>query len=503
MSILTINQTAVIMDVNVYQCNKDDATLFQIIDEVQFVEYPHCNGTAWSNFNLLPMDTVVVKAQFHVKQGTEEEPNVLRSIFVGAMMARQNGIEEFALESFTINTSEFLPNCDNIQEIEFSQDRDFIIPAGDCRNKIRLFRMPTLDISVPPVLGSGGVTEYYAAYELIYPFKVRWEEWRSLSGAGRCFPTPTQNWMVYANTTGWTPKISIKAEVEVQRNLLGLGVVVVDTKRYTTQFEHITWGVIQDPCDIPYAVEFNTLDSTGAISYEEIIANDADTVIQATITGDFSGYTADQLYGLLSLDAWSVGGVAYVQEIGTRLAVDADGVWKGNAVGTSLVATLTKVSANTMRLSAYIDYLYLPTDTKQFILSAKIREFHQSTSSSGATCLNEIEIISMTCGELEIIQVVNDNTIIVSGEVVTDEMRGVFAEAIVLTFVTATSWIVSGGTINGNPILSGTMAGNIVSAPVHPYTNSIVGNTIQGDITGTLNTSIIDIDGIGDMQIGC
>lgn len=479
MSILTINQTAVIMDVNVYQCDKDDATLFQIIDEVQFIEYPHCNGVGFSNFNLLPMDTVVVKAQFHVKQGTALSVIKWNNLIGSLIAVKQNDVEEFPLESFSINTSEFLPNCDNIQEVDFSQERDFIIPTGDCRNEIRLFRIPTLDIAG------------YSAYEFIYPFKVRWEDWRSLAGANRCFPDPTQNWTVYGNMSGWSLKFSIKSEVHDEET------------DHTTEFEHITWGTIQDPCGIPYSVEFNTLDSTGVVSYEEIIATDADTFIEATISGDFNGYTADQLYGILSLDAWGVGGVAYVQEIGTRLAVDADGVWKGNTAGTSLVATLTKVSNSTMKLSAYIDYEYLPTDSKQFILSAKIREFHQSASSSGATCLNEIEFISITCGELQIIQVVDANTIIVSGAVVTDEQRGVFADAVVLTFVTATSWIVSGGTIGGNPILSGTMAGNIISAPAHPYTNSNVGNTIQGEITGTLNTSIIDIDGIGDMQIGC
>jgi len=61
MSITGINQAAVIMDTNVFQCDKDDATLFQIIDEIQFFEYPHCGGTGYSNFSLLPMDTVTRK----------------------------------------------------------------------------------------------------------------------------------------------------------------------------------------------------------------------------------------------------------------------------------------------------------------------------------------------------------------------------------------------------------------------------------------------------------
>lgn len=482
MSIFTINMASVIMDVNVYQCDKDDSTLFQVIDEWQFFEYPHCNGTGYSNFTLFPMDTIVSKGQFYVKQGTALDQIVLNSIGVSIVAVKQNQVEEFPLESFSISTSGFLPNCDNVQEIDFSQERDFIVPDSDCRNDIRLFRLPTLDIAG------------YSAYELIYPFKVRWEEWRQLSGANRCFPAPTQNWMIYANQAGWSIKFSIKAEVEKKPG-------VALSQSQITEFEHIVWGTIKDPCDIPYSVEFNTYDSTGVNNFEEVVANDVDTFVEATITGDFNGYTVDQLYGILSLDAWGVGGVAYVQEIGTKTAIDSGGVWYG--AGGSYLATLTKVSNNTLKLSAYINYLYLPKDTNQFILSAKVREYHQSSSSSGADCLNEIAITAFTCGQLEIISVTSANVIVVRGMVVTQDFRDVFVDDLVLTFVTATSWTVSEGVIDGNFVMSGTVAGTIIKAPTHPYTDSIVGDTIQGEVTGTLYSSPTEINGIGDMQIGC
>lgn len=493
LTVAAITQTAVIMDVNVYECNRDDATLFQIIDEVQFFEYPHCNGNGYSSFSLLPMDTVVMKMQFHVKQGTELDPILLNKISASIVAVKQNEVEEFPLESFTINTAQFLPNCDNIQELEFEQDRDFIIPTGDCRNQIRLFRMPTLDITG------------YSAYEFIYPFKVRWEEWRTLSGANRCFPTPTQNWMVYANQTGWTVKFSINAEIEqrVRQDYI---------EAYRTEFEHITWGTIKEPCDIPYDIEFNTFDDTGAHSFEELIATDTDTYVEATITGDFNGYTVDQLYGILTLDAWGIGGVAYSQEIGTKIPVDENGVWYGT--GSTLMATLTKVSNSTLKLSAFIDYEYLPNDTNQFILSARIGYYEASASSSGATCLNEVMVDSFTCGELEIIKVNSANVIVVRGSVKTQEARDVFVDNMILTYVAGTPagagipavaahWTVSGGTIDDNPIASGTVGGTIIKYPPHPYTDANVGDTMQGNITGTLYSSITEITGIGDMQIGC
>jgi hypothetical protein len=487
------------MDINTLECNKDDSTLFQIIDEVQFYEYPHCSGVGYSDFSLMSGDTVVMKAQFHVKQGTTLEPVVLDQIIASIVAVKQNGTEEFPLETFALNTAGFLPNCSNIQEIDFADERDFIVPTNDCRVDIRLFRMPTLDIAG------------YSAYEFIYPFKVRWEEWRQLQGANRCFPTATQNWVVYAGLTGWSIKFSIKAAVTQTTVTTRIGQQW--SYKTTNNFEHIVWGEIKDDCEIPYSVEFITSDPTGVNTYEEVIAKDTDTLVTATIKGDFTGYAVEQLYGILTLDAWGIGGITYSQEIGTHIDVDDNFVWYG-LPATPLKATLTKVSNNTLTVMAFINYEYLPKDTNQFILSARVGEYRESSSSSGAGCMNEITLVTFTCGELQIIEAVDANTIIVSGEVVTSESRDVFADSLTLTYVAASGlpgtplyvaahWTVLGGTIGGYPISSGTITGNVIAFPAHPYTNTNVGDMIQGELTGSIYTSIIPITGIGDMQIGC
>lgn len=491
LTILGINQNAVIMDVNVLECDKDDSTLFQIIDEVQFFEYPHCEGVGYSNFNVLPGDTIIAKCQFRIKQGTQTNPITLRNFIGLTYVYKQTDVEFVELDSININTDTFQPNCDNVQEIYYWEDKNYILPSQDCRNRVSLIRKPTLD------------TAGYVAYEFTYPYKIRWEEWRqpqtnstarNLIGLGavawRCFPTPTQNWSIYANTPGWTPAFVIKAEV------------YDSSTEHTTEFEHISWGTIKDPCDIPYAIEFNTFDVTGLNSYDDVIMKDVDTKVVATITGDFSGYAESQMYGILTLDAWGVGGVNYALELGTHVPTDGDNsAWYGS--GGTFVSTLTKVSANTVTLTGYLDYRYLPTDTDQFILSARIGDYRSSSSSSGATCMNEILIYAFTCGNLEIISVTNANTIVVRGEVTTQELSGVFVEDMILTFITATTWSVSGGTINGYNISTGSVGGLIIKAPTHPYTDAIVSDTIQGELTGTIYASSTSITGIGDMQIGC
>lgn len=476
-NITGINQTALKMDVNTYACNKDDAELFQIIDEVQFFNYPKFNGIGYSDFILLPRDTVLTKTQFHIKMSYELELITMLNISFNIIAVKENGIDEIILETFTINTSNFTPNCENIQEIYFNQDRDFILPEGDPRKDIKLFRIPQLDIGT----GRSGLV----AYELIYPFKVRWEEWRRLDTNNRCFPTPTQNWMIYDNESGWSIKVSIKAEVE--KNILGS---CSKQNPYTTQFEHIVWGEIKDPCEIPYSVQIDTYEVAGIESYEGVIANDVDTYVEAVFTGDFNGIEASQLTGTLSLDAWGVGGVAYVQEIGDRLDVDEDFVWYG--ASSTLKATLTKVNNSTVTLSAFLNYLLLPTDTRQFILSASIKYYQQDSSSPDADCLDELFNDLFRCGELVITEVIDGDSFLVSGWVTTRELRNVYIDSMKLTFVSSTSWLIGvSGTIDGRDILDGAIAGgNIIKAPIHPYTNDNVGDTIEGDVSGVVSSGV-------------
>lgn len=446
--------SSLIIDVNQYQCDKDDPTLFRVIDEWGFLTYPYCNGVEFSNLNVFPRDTIVAKGQFYVKQGNADFPVILKKISTNIVVT--NSTNSFPLETFSIDTSNVIPNFDNVQLINFEQDRDFIIPFQDCRNTIRLMRMPTLDITG------------YNAYEFIYPFKVRWEEWRRLDGADRRFSFPTQNWQVYANQPDWSLKFTVNASVEYND--------------YTTDFEIITWGTIKDPCAISYSVDFETFDVTGGHDFETVIAIDQDTFVKTSIYGDFTNYTADELYGILHLDAWGVGGIAYSQEIGTIIPVDEDFVWYG--ANDTRVATLTKISNSRMELTAYLDYKFLPKDTDQFILAVTIREYVTDTSNSCDTLVN-VSVV-FTCGEFEIIEVGDADTIIISGIVDSDGVRDRWVEGLVLVRVTDSSWNVTGGTIDGEEIISGSVSGVMDSSPTHPYNNSLVGEYMHGEISGTV-----------------
>lgn len=473
--IFSLNQTALRMDVNTYKCDKDDSDLFKIIDEVQFFEYPRYTGTGYSDVNGFTGDLVLSKTQFHLKKGDSSQSIAMKEISFNIIATNENDIDDIILERFVINTSNFLPNCEYIQEIYFDQDRDYVLTEGDPRNDIRIFRVPQLDITG------------YAAYEFIYPFKLRYEEWLKLDIVNNCFPTPTQNWDIYDRESGWSIKASIKAEVE--KNIIDS---CSKDNPHTTEFEHITWININDPCDIPYSVQIETFDDTGLNSYEGVIANDADTFVEATFTGDFNTISASDLYGILSLDAHGIGGVSYVQEIGDRTDVSDDFVWYG--ASSTLKATLTKLNNSTVTLSAFLNYLYLPTDTSQFFITARLGNYRLDASSSGADCFNNLFIDTFTCGELVIVEVIDYWTFLVSGVVRTSELRDVYIDSMELTWATATTWgIGPAGTIDGRDILSGNISGgNIIKAPSSPYTSANVGEKIQGEVIGTITSGFSD-----------
>ncbi|MFI5404921.1 MAG: hypothetical protein ACHQ1D_00260 [Nitrososphaerales archaeon] len=469
---VTTGNVSTIIDVNAYQCDKDDASLFQVIDDWQFLEYPNCTNIGYSDFSVIPRDTVLSKGQFYIKQGAFDSPVTLNSISVNIIAT--NSESEIVLESFPINTIQFLPNCDKIQQISFEQERGFILPFNDCRNTIKLNRITTLDITG------------YNAYEFIYPFKVRWEEWRRLEEASRCFSFPTQNWSVYTNENGWSVKFSIKANVE--------------QNGYVTEFEHIVWGEIKDPCVIETSADFETFDVTGTREFMDVIAKDQDTLVVANVYGDFTDYEESELYGILGLDAPGVGGISYYQEIGTHIDVDANFVWYGESG--SLKAKLTKISDSKIELSAYINYLLLPSDTDEFIFSARIGDYRTTLSSPCETLENAL--VTFACAELGIIEVGDADTLIVSGIANAYGRRDVPIDDLVLVRLTDSSWNITGGVIDGKEVIAGTVTGVMQSNPQHPYNNDLVGNIILGEMYGQLYlselicTPVVDVRAFND-----
>lgn len=473
------DRTAILCEVDSYTCDKDDTTLFQIIDAVNFYEYPNCTGIGYTEVRGYARDTWLSVTQFHFKKG-----GLAKNISAKIIAFNSVTEESFELEKYTIDLSQYKPNCEQIQEIDFIEANQYNLPDGSCLGATRLMRMPTLDIYG------------YNAYEFRYPFKLRWEEWQSVFPSNDCFPSPTQNWIIYQQINNWAIKFVIEANVEGRRK----DDYAEDPKlRHTTNFQHFSNVIIKDPCNDTTAVELKTYKS--GVDIDDLIDSEANTTVEVIFKGEFANYSASNLYGIGYLDAPNIGGVNYIYQISTEEDNEDTDVLQGLSGGTR--ATLTKVDDSTITLKWEVAYQYIPNDADQFQLYARLG-YKPSTFSSSGTCPFEINSINFECSQFNIIEVESAEILVVTGFVETEDERNVPVQDMRLERITNKTWkILSGGVLGRDNILSGTVSTNSNNYPIHPYTDDLVDEQIAGTISGTANTSDINLNGIGDMQIGC
>lgn len=478
------DRTAILCEVDLATCDKDDPTLFQIIDNV-FYEYPECSGIGYSEVKGYARDTWLNVCQFWFKKGATAKTlsvvvDIVDAAYTGAGQQQQQD-QRTILEQYTIDLTAFPKNCEDIQEIDLVDLNNYRArPTRDCNDldRVRVRRMPYLDI------------HGYAAYEIQYPFKIRWEEWITVFPASICYPNPTQNWEGY-----------IGAGQQQQQQIRHVIEAAVEQDGHTTEFQHISNITIKQPCDDAIAKEIKTYLADGTTEIDDLIAQDQNTIIEVTFKGEFANYPASELYAIGFVDKPDTGGVNYIWEISTEQDNATDSWLQGTSSGVR--ATLTKIDDSTVKVAWQLVYNYAPEDAEQYVISARLGYKPASQSSSGE-CPVRINFINFECSNLEIIEVESTEILVVSGIARTNEEREVPIQSMRLQRVTNQSWtILSGGLIDGDAILSGTMTTNSNNYPIYPYTDTLVDEQIAGHIEGTANSSDISINGIGEMQIGC
>jgi hypothetical protein len=114
---------------------------------------------------------------------------------------------DFTLETKLFNT-EAAPIVSDIQVISISGMKGYKMGSGNIFNEFSFERKSSLDDAT------------YAYYEIIYPFKIRWEDFKSLSGVSPQFYNPLEkqsgynnDWARFYDGTGWLIKYKTKATV--------------------------------------------------------------------------------------------------------------------------------------------------------------------------------------------------------------------------------------------------------------------------------------------------
>ena len=99
---------------------------------------------------------------------------------------------------FTLEERTFVAGVDEIET------RDFILPIGAPQNEI--------------IWSEGFETVTHKQYNLVYPFKIRWEDWKVLFGVDNDFPNGNHDWVRYINTD-WDVKVNLYKELDVAQDI--------------------------------------------------------------------------------------------------------------------------------------------------------------------------------------------------------------------------------------------------------------------------------------------
>lgn len=270
----------------------------------------------------------------------------------------------FNLETKNISTSS-APVVSGVQNINVTETVGFKMGSGNIFNAFSLTRNTALD---------SGNNKFY---ELLYPFKIRWEDFISLSPVSNQFYDPAlpnngfnQDWARYFAASGWS--LIYRVQVTIEESGIN-NIIQQDSNVLAWDYSDATdWSeVIQS---------FDYLTST-AITGNVLL--DAKTTIKAifTKTSGSPPILADVI-GVMGVAPKDAGGVKIIREISTAHAHESDSPWI-SVLGNSLLKKSMLVNVYTFE--AVIDNAKLVAlfpGVTQFDFSARIYELPLPTQTA-------------------------------------------------------------------------------------------------------------------------
>lgn len=323
-----------------YIYNQTDATLFVVNGQTNFYDFPNDFNNATSGFSGYEGDTVLTRTQFKVAKTDADLQFIALQI-----RAEKTGEDPVILEQKIIEVASELVDCTGVKAIDFSETREYKTGTTQT-SEIYVKRLPSMD------------TSSYTYYEVQYPFKLRYETWRSLDTDVACFPSPKNNWSRYSTqTTGWSTTFNVIAGVEK-----------ISTS-FVTYYKHSSSLNIYPRTQNTYTTEVVLTNSSGVNTNSQILL-DENTTVTVTMTGDFATFPSfptgsTTYYGFISLDNNSVGGVDYQDITSTEYTKSDTSVWVNNTV------TMTIVDTSRIILTNSIDYTKLDNQSL-YTISSKI-----------------------------------------------------------------------------------------------------------------------------------
>ena len=209
------DKSSVLLQTNKVYEDLVDVDLFD--NDTVFIEHPY-SSTFYGKetIEMFPVDDVIANSLLQLDY-TGKEAQGIKIVSVQPSIILKHATEaDIILERAYINCENFdlVGSLPAIQDIDYTQDREFKLPVGDLRKTIVFARDYSNDLGA------------IKAWALSYPFMNRWEYWLKLAGitsipasvfsSSLPFKGVNNFWNRLANISGWT--LNYRTRLQIEQN---------------------------------------------------------------------------------------------------------------------------------------------------------------------------------------------------------------------------------------------------------------------------------------------
>jgi hypothetical protein len=209
------DKSSILLQTNKVHEDLVDINLFN--NNTLFIEHPYSSTFfGKETLEMFPVDDVISNSLLQLDY-TGKETEGIKIVSVEPSIVLKHATEaDIILERAYINCENFdlVGTLPAIQDIDYTQDREFKLPVGDLRKTIVFARDYAND--------SGAIK----AWALSYPFMNRWEYWLKLEGltsiptsifsSSLPFKGVNNFWNRLANAAGWT--LNYRTRLQIEQN---------------------------------------------------------------------------------------------------------------------------------------------------------------------------------------------------------------------------------------------------------------------------------------------
>ena len=357
------DKSSVLLQTNKVYEDLVDVDLFD--NDTVFIEHPY-SSTFYGKetLEMFPVDDVIANSLLQLDY-TGKEAQGIKIVSVQPSIILKHATEaDIILERAYINCENFdlVGSLPAIQDIDYTQDREFKLPVGDLRKTIVFARDYSNDLGA------------IKAWALSYPFMNRWEYWLKLEGitsipasvfsSSLPFKGVNNFWNRLANISGWT--LNYRTRLQIEQNGILFEQSFDDPLESQDFGANTDWSV----CSIK---------SYDSISNNEIIATGKrylDSAKKTKIVASFQKTTgtlpaSDAFAIVIWIERFESGGIAEILRFSS--VYEDDGTSSFISIDSSNKVSLNKTS-DVYTGTCFFDHAKIPANTTKMTIYARIYE---------------------------------------------------------------------------------------------------------------------------------